>query len=390
MIKTQNNLDTKTMFHRPTWCEIEVSAIEHNVRQLRSLIGVDVQIYVCLKGDASGCGAVEVAIASERAGANGFAFGNIDSAISCRLAGVKLPILLYPTCLPESAPVLLQHSLSPTVSTLDDVQRWNSKATSILPVFLKIDSGGFRAGAFPNEAVVVASAVHSSPNLKLAGVYGHSLSGYGVEDPLGVTRHIQEFIKAIAAIDAAGIPAEIRICSSSELVLNHPEADLNAVDPGRLICGIGFSSSEDRQRLWKPALVGLKSSLVMRKNLANVGDVSPAPFVKGKLGLVIGLVPIGWSDGYPKKLAAGAYALIRGKPATILGPVHSEMVRVDLTGIPDAEVGDEVVFLGASNDASIDLENLANQWGMPIFDVYCRVGKSVPRVYLKTLQKNQS
>ena len=372
-------------FLRPTWCEIELGAIEHNVRQLRELLGEAVQIYVCLKGDASGCGAIEVARACERSGAHGFAFGNVDAAIACRRAGMHLPILVYPSCLPSAAPMLARYSLSPTLSTLNDVALWDLHAptTQELPVFLKIDTGGFRAGAFPDEAAEVARAIATSRRLRLAGVYGHSFFGYGVENPEGVSRHIREFQKAIAAIDETGVDVDIRMCSSSELVLNHPEADLNAVDPGRLICGIGFSSSGDRKREWKAALVGLKSRLVMRKDLTHVGSVSPAPFVAGKADLVVGLVPYGWSDGYPRQPGPGAYVLIHGKRAPLLGPVHSEMLRIDLTHIPDAEVGDEVVFLGSSGDSRIGLDELAMQWNTDVFDVFFRVGKSVPRVYLQ-------
>jgi alanine racemase len=371
----------KPAFHRPTWCEIELTAIEHNLRQLRGMLGEAAHIYVCLKGDASGCGAVEVALTAERSGASGFAFGNIDSAIHCRKSGVTLPMFLYPSCLPEVAPALEQYGLSPTVSTLDEVREWNAHTHTTLPVFLKIDSGGFRAGAFPDEAAAVAAAIQASPRLSLAGVYGHSLAGYGVEDAQGVNRHISEFLKAIASIDKAGIPVGIRMCSSSELILNHPEADLNAVDPGRLVCGMEFPAAGERQRVWKPALVGLKSRLVMTKTLNHVGSVAPAPFVVGRKNLVIGLVPIGWSDGYPRKPAESAHVLIRGKRAPIFGPIHSELMRIDLTDVADAQIGDEVVFLGSSGGESIDLPALAKQWDMQIFDVFCKIGKSIPRVY---------
>ncbi|MFT3818657.1 MAG: alanine racemase [Rubrivivax sp.] len=376
-----SNANADFPFHRPTWCEIDLAAIEHNMHLLREMLGDAAHIYVCLKGDASGCGAVEVALTAERSGASGFAFGNIDSAIHCRNLGVTLPILLYPTCLPEAAPALEQYKLSPTVSTLNDVRAWNEQVHGVLPVFLKIDSGGFRAGAFPDEAASIAKAIQASPRLELAGVYGHSLAGYGVEDPRGVDRHIREFLKAIANIDAAGVSADIRMCSSSELILKHPEADLNAVDPGRLVCGMEFPAGEDRKRSWQPALVGLKSRLVMIKTLEHAGSVAPAPFVAGRENLVIGLVPMGWSDGYPRKPSPNAHVLVRGKRAPIFGPIHSELMRIDLTDVPDARVGDEVVFLGASDGDAIDLRALSGQWDMPIFDVFCRIGKSVPRVY---------
>ncbi|WP_130582470.1 alanine racemase [Bradyrhizobium sp. Leo170] len=127
---------------RPTWCEIDLGAVSHNLRQLRELLGDGVAVYVCQKGDASGCGAVEIARRAEREGVAGFAFGNIDRALACREAGIESPILLYPNCLPEAAPVLQRARLMPTLSTTEDVARWDAAATAAMPVFLKIDAGG--------------------------------------------------------------------------------------------------------------------------------------------------------------------------------------------------------------------------------------------------------
>lgn len=368
-------------FHRPTWCEIDLGAIAHNVRQLRELVGADTQIFVCLKGDATGCGAPQVALSAEAAGADGFAFGNIDTAIECRRAGVQAPMLLYPTCLPTAARVLERYRLSPTVSTLDDVQAWQANAEHSLPVFLKIDSGGFRAGAFPQDAGRVAAAIAASPRLRLAGVYGHSLAAYGTHDPRDVDRHVETFLRGLAAVEQVAAPVAVRMCSSSELILSHPHADLNAVDPGRLICGIGFPAQAQRERHWRPALVGLKSRIVMKKDLSGATDVHPAPFVRGRSDLVIGLVPFGWSDGFPKS-AQGAQVLVRGQRVPVLGPIHSELMRLDLSGLPEAQVGDEVVFLGRSGAEQIGLDELADQWDMQVFDIFLRVGKALPRVFM--------
>lgn len=367
-------------FHRPTWCEIDLGAIAHNVRQLRELVGEGTQIFVCLKGDATGCGAPQVALSAEAAGADGFAFGNIDTAIECRRAGVQAPMLLYPTCLPTAARVLEQHHLSPTVSTLGDVRAWEANAEHGLPVFLKIDSGGFRAGAFPDEAGRVAAAIAASPRLRLAGVYGHSLAAYGTHDPRDVDRHVENFLRGLSAVEQVA-PVAVRMCSSSELILSHPHADLNAVDPGRLICGIGFPATAQRQRPWRPALVGLKSRIVMTKDLSGASGVHPAPFVRDRGELVIGLVPFGWSDGFPKG-AQAAQVLVRGRRVPVLGPIHSELMRLDLSGLPEAQVGDEVVFLGSSGAQRITLEELSGQWNMPVFDIFMRVGKGLPRVFL--------
>ncbi|MFT0860062.1 alanine racemase [Ancylobacter sp. G4_0304] len=367
---------------RPTWCEIDLGAVAHNVRQLRHLIGPAVAIYMCLKGDASGCGATEVARRAEAEGVDGFAFGNIDSALACRAAGVTRPILLYPTCLPDSAPLLEQAELIPTLSTLEDVALWDRAARHRLPVFLKIDGGGFRAGAFPHEAAAIARAITESRHLRLAGVYGHPMTSYGFEDEPYTLAQLEAIQRALAAIEAEGIDVPIRMVSSSAIVLGHPEADLNAVDPGRLVVGMTFQSVAERQASWRPALVGLKSRLVMVRALAPTDDIVRAPFLTLRPNMRLGLIPFGWSDGFPKSMPRNATLLIRGRRVPLLGPSHSELLRVDLTDVPDAQVGDEVVLLGRSGDAAIPLEELAEQWRMSTHDLFPAIGKTLPRRYI--------
>ncbi|WP_306222491.1 alanine racemase [Bosea beijingensis] len=366
---------------RPTWCEIDLAAITHNLTQMRGLLGPDVAIYICLKGDANGCGAVEIA---KRAAAQaaGFAFGNIDSAIACRRAGVSNPILLYPTCLPEIAPLLEREHLMPTLSTLADVESWDGAAQQRLPVFLKIDAGGFRAGALPHHAAEMARAIVASRRLELAGIYGHPMTSYGFDDEAYTVAQLGAFRQALAAIDEAGIPVPIRMVSSSAILLGYPEADFNAVDPGRLVLGLSFPAAAERQATWQPALVGLKSRLVMVKSLAETGGVPPAPFIRLKPDMRLGLIPFGWSDGYPKRMPKDAMALIRGRRAPLIAPTHSELIRVDLTDIPEAEVGDEVVLLGRSGDVEISLAELAKQWGVSTYDLSPAIGKTLPHRYI--------
>jgi alanine racemase len=369
---------------RPTWCELDLSAVSHNVALLREMVGPAVQVFVCLKGDANGCGDVAVAGQLQKDGVAGIAFGNIDRAIACRQAGIGLPILLYPTCLPEHAPVLQRLDLMPTLSTEQDVALWSAHAASApLNVFLKLDGGGFRAGALPADAVRVATAIVRSGNLRLAGAYAHPMTSYGPVDVAYTDGQIAACRAALAAIQAAGIAVPVRMISSSAIILSNPEADENAVDPGRLMLGIGeFPARADRQRSWRPVLRGLRSRLVMVKSLAEPGDVPRAPFLKLRPGMRIGLIPYGWSDGYPQTMPPTATALLHGKPVRLLGPTHSELMRVDLTDVPDAAVGDEVTLLGRSGDAELTLEDVAAQWGTSVSHLYPAICRLLPRVYV--------
>jgi alanine racemase len=381
------NFETASGFHRPTWCEIDLDAIERNVAQVQGLVGRHVQVFVCLKGNALGCGAEQVALACQRAGAAGFAFGNIDTAIACRGSVQGLPMLLYPSCLPRSAAVLERHGLSPTISTVDDVHGWDRQASTRLDVFLKIDCGGLRAGAFPDDVVATARAIVAASRLRLAGVYGHALASYHIDKTqspaLEMQKQIGIFSSALESMEKAGINVPLRMFSSSEVILSHPSADFDAVEPGRLILGIDFPGTVSRARDWRPALVGLKTTIVVRKDLSNHPPKEAAAFFPIRPGMVIGLLPIGWSDGYPRELPQGATALVKGKRAPLLGPVHSELLRIDLTEVPEAAVGDEVVLLGTSGEEQITLKDLAEQWRVGLSDVFSALGESLPRVYLR-------
>lgn len=367
---------------RPTWCEIDLGAVTHNLVQLRAVVGPGVSIFVCLKSDAHGCGATAVALHCQTAGADGLAFGSIGSAIACRDAGAGLPLLLYPTCLPDQAELLEYYDLMPTVSTIEDVAAWSEAAKAGLKVFLKIDGGAYRAGAFPNSAPMVANAIARSGKLKLAGVYGHPMANYGHDSPGYVSAQIASFAAAVKAIEEAGIQIPIRMVSSSTILLDYPDADLDGIDPGRLVVGVSFPSTRDRHKSWRRAVHAIKSRLVMVKTLDHDGCVPEAPFLLRRPGMRLGLIPMGWSDGYPARTPSMAEVLIRGRRVPIIPPVHSEIMRIDLTGVPDATVGDEVVILGRSGSQCICLEELCNKWGMADSEIYVSLVKSLTKVYL--------
>jgi alanine racemase len=271
----------------------------------------------------------------------------------------------------------------PTISTLEDVALWSEHAGAAgLHVFLKLDGGGFRAGALPKDAVEVARAITKSGNLTLAGVYGHPMTSYGPVDTAYTDGQIAACRAAIAAIQQAGIDVPVRMISSSAIILSNPEADENAIDPGRLVLGVDFPAAPGRLLAWEPVLTSLRSRLVMVKSLAEPGDVPHAPFLPLRSGMRIGLIPYGWSDGYPRQMPPTATALLRGRKVRLLGPTHSELMRVDLTDAPDAKVGDEVVLLGRSGDAELTLDDVARQWGVSVAQLYPAICKQIHRVHL--------
>ena len=370
---------------RPTWFEIDLDAVAHNLRQLRRMVGSRVAIYACLKRNAYGCGAVPVARVMQREGADAIAVGNIDDALAMREAQVSLPILLYPNCLASDAgPVVMRHRLMPTISGLDDVVAWEQAAGgATLDAFAKIDVGLFRGGAMPREALALLHRIADSNVLGLAGAYAH-LHGY---DPSTgedyAAWQFEKFQTVMREAASRGIDVPVRMVASTSVVLQHPEMDLNGVDPGQILYGLKPSSVPSRDLPMRPAVRAFKSRLILTKWIEpedSGGFTGPFPVGARRR---IGVLPLGWGDGIPRRIPGQAGALVGGKRVPVVGPVHLEHMRVDLTGVPDAGAGDEVVILGAQGAESITLAELTNCWGIDGLEFLGGMRDHIARVYLR-------
>ena len=378
-------LSGSTSLLRPTWFEIDLDAISHNLRQLRRMVGSGVAIYACLKRNAYGCGAVPVAQVMQREGADAIAVGNINDALAIREAQVSLPILLYPNCLAsEAGPAVMRYRLMPTVSSVDDVAAWEQAAAGgRLDVFAKIDVGLFRGGAMPREALALLRRIADSNVLGLAGAYAH-LHGYdpatGDDYAAWQFRNFQTVMREAASHN---IDVPVRMVASTSVVLQHPEMDLNGVDPGSILYGLKPSPEPGRDLPLRPAVRAWKSRLILTKwiELEDAGGF-PGPFPVTERRR-IGVLPLGWGDGIPQHISGHAAALVGGRRVPVAGPVHLEHMRVDLTDAPGAAIGDEVVFLGTQRTETITLDELTGGWGIDALDFLGGMRDHIARVYVR-------
>lgn len=366
---------------RPTWYEIDLGAIRHNVRELRRLVGPQVAIYACLKRNAYGCGAVPVSQACVEAGADGLAVGNIDDAAAIRRSGVGAPLLLYPTCLPDRAPQVEALDLMPSISTAEEAAAWDAAFARPRQVFLKIDVGLLRGGATASGLAPLLAALPGLPRLRVAGLLGHFFS-YGADvEPGHYPAQFRRMAAAIDAARAAGVSVPIAMVSSTNAVLDHPEMDLTGVDPGRLLYGITGSRAPMRRGAFRPALLAFKTRLILCKTVGpEDADAGAAPFAP-RPGMVIGLLPLGWGDGLPRAFPPGAVVLVRGRRVAPIGPVHLEHTRLDLTDCPDARPGDEVVIVGRQGSTEISLAECTASWGIDETTFHGHMRDHIPRIY---------
>lgn len=344
---------------RASRIEIDLDAIEHNVKAILHVIGPQSVLYACLKGDAYGCGIRLVAPRLASVGVIRYAVGSVDDALAIRNAGVDGEILLYPNCLPEAISAVEQYGLTVTIDSVDAALAWNAAARRPLSVFVKIDIGAMRAGVLPRQTQALAHALARLERLRVAGAYAH----LHLPDPVGMREHAQHqltrFRQGVAALTAAGVAIPVKMVSGTAALMGYPEMDLDAVDPGRALFGLGFSGTIRDLQL-RPAVRRWICRLLLVKDVT-AEDVAPfaAPFQLTR-PMRIGLIPLGWGDGLPRKMDPAMRVLVHGRRVPLLPPTHFEHIRVDLTTVPQAAYGDEVVLLGSQGEEHIELKEFAN------------------------------
>lgn len=363
---------------RPTTMEIDLDAAVHNVRAVRSLVGPARKIFAVVKADGYGFGAAEVGAVFARNGADYLAVADLAEGVRLRRRGLTVPILVYPNSLPSAAADALAHGLVPTLVDLDAARAYSDAATGPCDVFVKIDVGLERLGVPAEQAVKTIRAMLELPHLRLGGVCAHPHAEVG-GDPAYADWQLGRFTAVVDELEALGIAVPVRLLAATPFVLRFPHTYLNAVDPGRMLYGIVLPGETPPVSL-RSTLRALVTRIIAVKDLApreRFGDVAPFPVTAP---MRLGVVPMGSADGL-RWLNAG-HVLLRGRPVPIVAAPSLEHTRIDLTTVPDAGVGDEVVIIGRQGEREITAAEVASRHGLGLHHVATAVGPRVARVYV--------
>jgi len=368
------------MSPRPTTLEIDLDAAAGNARAVRRMIGAARQLYAVVKADAYGHGAAELGAVFLAHGADALGVADLGEGIRLRQRGITAPILVYPNALPEAATEALAHGLTPALVDLESAEAYSRAAAGPCDVFVKVDVGLERLGVPAEQAVKMISAMLELPRLRLAGLCGHPHAP-DEGDPAYAEWQLGRFTSVVDELEARGVRVPVRLLAASPFVLRFPQTYLNAVDPGRMLYGITFPGETPPPDL-RPTLRSLTSRVISLKELTpreRFAEMAPFPVTAP---LRLGVIPMGSADGL-LWLHAG-HVLVRGQAAPILGAPSLEHTRIDLSRVPDARVGDEVVIIGRQGDAEITAAQVAARHGIGLHHIATTVGPRVARIYRRS------
>ncbi len=361
---------------RPTTLQIDLDAAAANVRVVRQLVGPARKIFAVVKADGYGHGAAELGAVFVAHGADALAVADLGEGVRLRQRGITAPVLVYPNSLPEAAPEALAHRLTPTLVDLDAAGAYAQAATEPCDIFVKIDVGLERLGVPAEQAVKTITAMLELPHLRLAGLCAHP-HAHGT-DPAYIEWQLGRFTAVVDELQTRGIAVPIRLFAASPFVLRFPQTYLNAVDPGRMLYGITFPGETPPMPL-RPVFEALVTRVIALKELTpreRFAEQAPFPVTAP---MKLGVIPMGLADGLAW-LHAGR-VLVRGRAVPILTGPNLEHTRIDLTSVPDARVGDEVVIIGRQGDEEITIAEVAKRHGLGLHHVATTVGPRVTRVY---------
>jgi len=367
---------------RPTWAEVDLDALTANLAAIRAHVGAVPQLAV-IKADAYGHGAVRVARSLERCGVAFLGVALPEEGVEIRRAGVRVPIVLLGGFAPPQADLVLQHDLVPAVFRLDQVQALSGAAARRrvrAAVHLKIDTGMSRLGVTARDATDFAARIRAASNLDLAGVFSHLAAADTPDDPF-TTRQLEVFQECLRSLAGIGLRPHVVHLANSAAIIDHPPTWLTLVRPGISLYGYPPSHRAPALRL-RPVL-SLCSHIIYLREIPPGASIGYGRTYAAKERARIATLPIGYNDGLPCRLGNRGYVLIRGRRAPIVGRVSMDLTTVDVSGIPDVELGDTAVICGHSGGESLGADRIASWAETHIWDVLCGIGPRVPRAYLE-------
>lgn len=367
-----------------TWAEISLDNIRHNYLSIRSALPEGCRFLGVVKADAYGHGALKVAKLLQDNGADYLAVSCLDEALELRAGGVTMPILILGHTPPEYTGTLIAMNITQTVTCLAKAVEYSAEAVKLgreLKIHIKLDTGMSRlgflcAGSYFDEGVQNVVDSCRLPGLIHEGVYTHfAVSDEPGEDCREYTlAQFKLFMDVIAAIkEQGGITFAIRHCANSGAVANYPEMALDMVRPGLLLYGYG-----DGGRM------GLRPCMRLVTTVSTIKFYEPGTSVSyGRRYTTdrrtrMGVLAIGYADGLPR-LASNKCAFAAGNGlAPQRGSICMDMCMVDLTELPEVDVGSQVELFGEK----CSIYQLSAAAETIPYELLCAVSKRVPRVYL--------
>jgi alanine racemase len=368
-------------FFRPTICEIDLSALRHNFRELKKRAG-NREILTVVKANAYGHGAVAVSRALEAEGVSFLGVATVEEGIELRRSGITIPILCFGGALGAQASDLLEYELTPVVFNEEGIKNLAHDLRSEnqhLGIHLKVDTGMGRLGVFPHQLENILALIRDYFNLRLEGVMTHLARA---EEPEGGPTLAQfgkfrEIETNVLQSYSSSVPV-FHIANSAALIEEKLDG-FNLARPGIALYGAYPHPRFQKLIDLKPVMTW-KTQIISLKEFPKGAPISYGATYKTKRPSKIAVIPVGYADGYSRLFSNKGEVLVKERRVPVVGRVCMDLTMIDVTDLPSVALGDEVVLLGRQGETEIRAEELADKIGTISYEIFCAVSARVPRI----------
>jgi len=363
--------------------EVDLDAIYHNIIEMRKHIRPDTLLLAVIKADAYGHGAVAVAKALEDE-VDYYAVAHLEEAEELRRYGIRTPILILGTCVPEEFEDLIRHQITINIYRLEDAKKLSETAQAMqqtAKVHIKLDTGMHRIGFPCNEqAVEDIKKIAALPGLELEGIFTHFAKA-DEKNKEAFEYQLNQFRYMLGVLENEGIRFPIRHAANSAAIMEAGDLELDMVRSGISTYGLYPSEEVEKDTADLRPAMALRSRITHVKTLPAGEGIGYGWTYTTTRETKVATIPTGYADGYKRALSNQGRVLIHGISAPIIGRVCMDQFMVDVTDVPNVKVGDMATLFGRDGNAWLPVEELANASASFNYEFVCGLTRRVPRIY---------
>lgn len=385
-----------------TWIELDEKAYAHNLAFFRQKIKAGIELSVVVKANAYGHGLKPIVSLAEKYGADSYCVHSLDEALALRALGVKKDILIMGPVPHAGLDQVVKENFRIALfdlKTLSRLKEITQRLNQPVRVHLKLETGTYRLGVGPEELELFLTRLRQASLIRLEAAYTHFANIEDTTDHSYAFQQLARFKNLVALIKQAGFTSVKLHTACSAALLLFPETHFQMVRLG--LSQYGLWPSRETFVAYKMKQVN-NNPHVLRPVLTwktRVGQIKSVP-AKETIGYGrtyqtsrltrLAVLPVGYADGYDRRLSNQSYVLIRGRRAPLRGRVCMNLIMVDITDIGDVQIGEEVVLLGRQGSETISAEDLAALIGTINYEVVTRINPHLPRIIINSdnLQKD--
>ncbi len=379
-----------------TWVEISASALKSNIETFRRLVGKKTQLMAVVKANAYGHGNVAVAQIAEKNGIEWFGVDAVQDGYDLRRAGIKGSILVMGYTPPDNICLAVDQGLAfvaygqEVAKELARLSKQGKLKNKYAKVHLKVETGTLRQGLSGKELMAYAKKLAAIPGVEIQGAYTHFANIEDTTEHTFASSQIKRFKDECDALGKAGIELEVRHTACSAAAILFPQTYNDLIRLGIAMYGMwpsketkAVAQRTHRNNLDLKPVLAWKTTIAQVKNVPKGTGIGYGLSAKTTRPSKIAVLPVGYWDGYDRKLSNSGHVLVRGQRCDVIGRICMNMCMADVTDVKGVKAGDTVVLLGKDKKETVTAEDLAGHIGTINYEVVTRINPLAPRIVVR-------